>query len=154
MNAGASWEAQISRTTQSLQAVYVIDRSTAYAVGAGGTILRGTNSGSSWQVLTQTNGDYWTTAQLNDVYFKDYVTGYVVGAQGTVLKTVTRGETWEAESSQTTAPLLAIAPQQGNTVVISGGGGSVMRYLGQPLLFPPLSPIHQISYNYKQVLLC
>lgn len=152
---GASWKQAASNTLVNLKAVYVIDQSTAYAVGEQGTILRGTKNGSTWQVLKQTNGANWTSANLNDVYFKDYVTGYVVGENGAVLKTVTRGETWEAETDQGNTSLTAIQPQEDNTVVITGGNGSVIRYqdetdqFGTRFFYDKLGRL-VISQNAKQ----
>ena len=135
---GSSWQSRSSGTAANLKAVYVIDETTAYAVGEQGTILRGTNQGKNWQQLKQTNGNAWTSANLNDVYFKDYVTGYVIGTSGTILKTVTRGQSWEAETGDAgNTELLSITPQphNPNTVAITGAQGTVVSYQDETDLY-------------------
>jgi photosystem II stability/assembly factor-like uncharacterized protein len=71
-----------------LSDVNFIDNQTGWAVDYGGTILKSTNSGSSW--LIQNSG---IPELLNSVQFKDSQTGWAVGYDGTILHTSSGGTT-------------------------------------------------------------
>ena len=57
-----------------------------FAVGSSGTILKTTNSGTTWTILPSR-----TTNNLYSVNFADTTTGYAVGDIGTILKTTNSG---------------------------------------------------------------
>jgi RHS repeat-associated protein len=126
-NSGSSWNSvALGFSAPHLNAVYSIDKTTAYAVGDDGTILRGTNNGQAWEKLLQTNNSPWTTQHLRDVWFRDYVTGYAIGDNGTVLKTNERGETWETETINSTADLRSITFLNQSNAFIGGSDGGVV----------------------------
>src|ERR1035438_6186947 len=80
----------------SLRSVCFTDASTAYAAGDWGTILKTTNGGATWTLLSS-----GTTEYLASVFFPDASTGYVAGTGGTILKTTDSGITWMADSTGT-----------------------------------------------------
>ncbi|GEM_PF-4381906 len=67
----------------------LVDRSTAWVVGASGTILKTTDGGESWSA--QPSG---STKGLDDVQFLDTSVGQAVGESGTILFTRDGGATW------------------------------------------------------------
>jgi photosystem II stability/assembly factor-like uncharacterized protein len=86
---GASWSPDNSGTTADLYSVYCVNSFTCWAVGSGGTILKG----PGW--IAQNSG---TTATLNHVHFINANTGWAVGAAvgttRTLLKTTNGGNSW------------------------------------------------------------
>ena len=85
---GVGWMEQISGTTQDLTSVTAVDNTTAWAVGAAGTVLK-TTDGSTWnpQAAGVTPNDLFGVSAL------DAQNAFVVGDSGTVLKTV-NGTDW------------------------------------------------------------
>ena len=68
-----------------------------YIVGTNGAILKTTNGGTHWTILSS-----GTTKWLESVCFTDANTGYTVGYDGIILKTTNGGTNWVALSSGTT----------------------------------------------------
>ncbi len=86
----AQWIAQTSGTTNVLNSVYFINSDTGYAVGGNGTILKTSNGGIAWKMLS-------SGGTFNSVYFPDANTGYAVGKGGyggLIFKTINGGSTW------------------------------------------------------------
>ena len=71
-----------------LRDIYVFDENTAIAVGNAGTVIKTTDSGTSWNIQHYAGG---TTSNLFSVHFTDNDTGWVVGYYGNILKTITGG---------------------------------------------------------------
>ena len=71
--------------------------STCWVVCRGGTILRSTNAGATWEIR-----DSGTSWDLSAIAFGGPVRGWAVGAYGTVLRTTDGGDTWQAQDSETT----------------------------------------------------
>jgi len=67
-----------------------------YSVGAGGTILKTTNGGSSWKPLPSGTGKV-----LQSTHFFDGLVGLVFGATGTILRTTDGGTSWDTLSLST-----------------------------------------------------
>jgi hypothetical protein len=63
--------------------------------GAGGTILKSTNSGTNWGFQNST-----TTNDLNSIFFYLSSTGYAVGNNGTIVKTTNSGGNIFLEANQ------------------------------------------------------
>ena len=74
------------------------------AVGDSGTILRTTDAGSNWTLVSSA-----TSAQLFGVAFADARTGVAVGAQGTILRTTEAGASWISQPSPTALQLNAVS---------------------------------------------
>lgn len=87
-DSGWTWQ-NPTPTGNDLRAVAVIDRNTGTAVGAGGTILRTTDGGATWQQQVSGTIDYLTAVSFTGVN-----TGTVVGANGSILRTIDGGATW------------------------------------------------------------
>jgi hypothetical protein len=71
-----------------------VDANVGTAVGAGGTICRTSNGGTTWTV--QPSG---TEYSLYGVSFRDANIGTVVGEGGTILRTTTGGVVWVQDGS-------------------------------------------------------
>uniref|UniRef100_A0A7C4GDY9 Photosynthesis system II assembly factor Ycf48/Hcf136-like domain-containing protein n=1 Tax=candidate division WOR-3 bacterium TaxID=2052148 RepID=A0A7C4GDY9_UNCW3 len=81
---GFGWSRMSVGCTLDLYSVcFPVDTMTGYAVGAGGTILKTANVGTSWQSIPS-----GTANDLFAVHFPVRDTGYAVGEQGTILKIV------------------------------------------------------------------
>ena len=91
------WFPQDSPTTNALYEVHVIDVNTIIAVGSGGTIIRSSNGGETWTLITS-----GTTEYLRGLSFGDADTGWAVGENGVILKTSDGGQTWTPQISGTT----------------------------------------------------
>ncbi len=69
----------------------------------GGTILKTTNGGSSWE--TQNSG---TEEFLISSFFINSNTGWVVGSNGSILKTTNGGVNWLSQTSGTSEALVEV----------------------------------------------
>jgi photosystem II stability/assembly factor-like uncharacterized protein len=76
-----------------LNSVTWVSGSIFVAVGDYGTILRTTNDGTDWSVISS-----GTTTKLNKVHFCSAETGYSVGQAGIILKTSNGGSVWTSLS--------------------------------------------------------
>lgn len=137
-NGGTTWAAVTpTNTTEHLNAIHITDKTSAYAVGNQGVIIRIKDNGADWTSLVQTpSGQNWVqylsgaTQHLNDVYFKDYLTGYAVGNNGIMLKTFTGGASWVLENLNDPDPLSTsdytdLSVIDNNNIFISGTSGNV-----------------------------
>lgn len=84
---GATWLAQLSGTTESLNAVQSISAHQGWAVGNGGVILRTIDGGREWK--SQSSG---TREDLRDLSFVDAEHGWIGGSYGMILHTSNGGE--------------------------------------------------------------
>jgi photosystem II stability/assembly factor-like uncharacterized protein len=96
-NINAEWHIQGSPTIKNLNSVFMVNPSTGWIVGDGGTILK--YNGTSW--IAQNSG---TTKNLTSVHFVDATHGWAVGDTGTILVT-TDGNNWISQQSNTTMTL-------------------------------------------------
>ena len=90
---GQSWDRCAIENKGRLYDIEMVDRTTAYAVGLGGTILRTRDRGFGWERL-ETPGKAWLSA----VHFVSLSTGFVVGGDddgALVWKTPDGGDSWE-----------------------------------------------------------
>jgi len=98
-NGGTVWNASNAPApADALNDVFFINTSVGWAVGDNGYIIKSTDGGVLWNVMTS-----GTTNNLNAVYFLDTNNGYAVGDSGTILQTTNGGTTWTAVASGTTA---------------------------------------------------
>ena len=89
VDAGATWAAQVSGTTATLNGVWFTGPLAGVAVGSGGTVLRTQDGGRVWTRLTLASGEI-----LTDVCFANSDTGWTVGSNGVVLRTVNGAASW------------------------------------------------------------
>ncbi len=98
----AQWVVKPSGTTQSLMDIHAVDFQTAYIVGQAGTVLKSTNQGNSWELLSSP-----TTNRLEAVYFLSETTGFIGGEDG-LFKTTNGGQSWTTVNIPTTATILEL----------------------------------------------
>ena len=113
---------QDSGTAARLLEVYFADAERGWIVGAGGTILRTTDGGETWQSVNS-----GVDADLVDVKFMaDGETGFAVGQSGTLLTSFDGGATWTSSAPGGGGDLLAIAKDGPASVWIAGAGGTAL----------------------------
>lgn len=77
------------------QNVAVVNDSLVYVSGSGGTILKTTDRGNTWEILyTGLSG-----ANFYSIYFLNADTGYVAGTAGAIYRTYDGGSTWTSINS-------------------------------------------------------
>lgn len=115
----------VTKTGENINAVYIVDKTLAYAVGDDGTVLSieiHTDGTTAWELLPKTN----PSENLTDVYFKDYTTGYAIGEKGTLFKTTNRGQDWNKEDViGTTSNFKDLTIIDNNNIIVSGSSGNV-----------------------------
>jgi hypothetical protein len=94
----------------------------AWAVGAGGTILKTADGGATW--TAQTSG---VSGDLSAVACADATHAIAVGAGGTILVTTDGGATWTAQTSGATRDLLGTGYGDATHIWASGAAGTVLR---------------------------
>jgi len=87
-----------------ITSISFVDTSTGWAVGGGGTVLKTTDGGDSWNAqIPATNtcagvASYGSGCNLNGVFFRDSSNGFVVGDYGTIWRTSNGGANWTAQA--------------------------------------------------------
>ena len=137
----SGWESADATEAQgSLEGVWVSsdgDSYVAFAVGAGGAVLRGDGTLSGWWKMYAFADGQDVTADLHGVWGADPWTAFAVGDGGRILQY--NGKHWAALDSGTTADLHAIAGRSG-TDVIALGDGVVVRFDGVSWTATALAP--------------
>lgn len=100
--AAGQWEIQASGTTASLRGLSVVNDRIAWASGRGGTVVRTTDGGVTWRVMTVPGAD---SLDFRDIAAFDLRRAYVLsignGAASRIYKTVDGGATWTLQFSNT-----------------------------------------------------
>lgn len=121
---GRHWQPAPTNVTATLTAL--AQRGTnVWAVGHDATILKSTDSGTSWRRV-----HYNPQAQspLLDIAFVDDQHGFAVGAYGSLLETRDAGSNWSPRKiSSQDLHFNAIAVLDGHTILIAGESGSLLR---------------------------
>jgi uncharacterized delta-60 repeat protein len=128
--AATDWSAEPSGTSATLGAVSFIDANTGVAVGAGGTILRTTNGGTSWSKVTttsQTDLRAVTSTSTGCGASGNLACFWAAGASGTVLWSNDAGLTWCEQSTGVTTDLYGVAARSPDEVVAVGQHGTILR---------------------------
>jgi photosystem II stability/assembly factor-like uncharacterized protein len=93
--ASAQWEVQASGTTASLRGLSVVDNRVAWASGTRGTVVRTTDGGATWRVMTVPGAD---SLDFRDIAAFDARRAYVLsigtGSASRIYKTTDGGTTW------------------------------------------------------------
>lgn len=121
---GQHWRAAPTVGTATLTALTRRDTQ-LWAAGHDTTILKSTDSGTSWRRI-----HYAPEAQspLLDIAFVDDQLGFAVGAYGTFLETRDAGEHWRARKISTQdLHFNAIAMMGNHTLLIAGEAGTLLR---------------------------
>jgi len=121
-DAGATWTAQTSGTTQPLLDVSAVDANTAWAVGDAGTILYTTDGGTTWSAQTNPASGIII---LRGVSAIDANTAWVVGNLGTILYTTNAGTTWNDQTTGTEV-LQDVSAVDANTAWAVGSTGTIL----------------------------
>jgi photosystem II stability/assembly factor-like uncharacterized protein len=97
----AQWHPQKSNTTASLHGLSVVNRNVVWASGTGGTFLRTTDGGKTWQPGTVPGGE---KLDFRDVYAVNANTAYLMsignGNESRIYKTTDAGKTWSLEYTE------------------------------------------------------
>ena len=139
------WSNQSSPSSNALYGVSFSDPSTWVAVGDGGTILRSSDGGLSWALVSSPVAD-----QLRGVSFHGNV-GLAVGIAGHVLRTTDAGLSWTQENRPTTRILFSVS--MGNRMdVITGEEGWIFVSTDEGLTWTPrtagtASPLFGVSVS-------
>jgi len=88
-DAGASWVAKNSGTTNKLNSIWFTNASIGIAVGDNGTIIKTTDGGETWAPISSL-----ATTNLNSVQFLNSTRVYICGDLGATLKSKDGGNTW------------------------------------------------------------
>ena len=117
---GRTWQLGTRSGDQSsLYAEDFVSRTTGYAVGGDGVVMKTTDGGYSWALAGQRvpGGE-----NLLAVDFASKTTGWTVGAAGTIAKTTDGGKTWALQDSGTTAFLTGVSFVDRREGWAAGGG--------------------------------
>src|SRR5690348_6870773 len=95
------WKAQNSNTSASLHGLSVVNANVVWASGTGGTFVRTTDGGETWQAGTVPGGE---KLDFRDVYAVDAMTAYLFsfgdGNAGRIYKTTDAGKTWALQYTE------------------------------------------------------
>jgi photosystem II stability/assembly factor-like uncharacterized protein len=122
-DSGATWQAQASNVTNSLNWVIFPTPLSGWAVGTGGTIIATTDGGNTWNRQTSN-----TTLSLLSAAFVDAQRGWVVGDSGIALQTTNGGLTWTFDTTRTKIPLFAASFTDQDHGWSIGGFGLTLGY--------------------------
>ncbi len=100
----AQWVQQNSGTNEILTDVIMLDTATAIAVGRDRSILRTSNSGTTW---TNVAAPLSFVEPWNSISFFDTANGIIVGDQGSVVTTTNGGKNWTWHTISTTQKCLS-----------------------------------------------
>ncbi len=106
LTADSQWFEQTSPTTKTLYSVSVVDNSIAWACGREGTIIRTTNGGADWTIISpgyfQDYQHFWSIYAMDDMTaFAAYSQLGGIGDATEVYKTTDGGTTWTLVFQQT-----------------------------------------------------
>src|SRR6202521_6366242 len=97
----AQWTPQKSNTTASLHGLSIVNANVVWASGTGGTFVRTTDGGETWQAGTVPGGE---KLDFRDVYAVDAKTAYLMsignGNESRIYKTTDMGKTWSLQYSE------------------------------------------------------
>ena len=121
-NGGTTWTIQ-DQSPVNYYNCNAIDQNTCYVSGTGGTILKTTDGGVTWN--TQLTG---TLSDITALFLFDANNGYAVGGQGTILHTIDGGLTWTAQQSGLpTGILFSVYFPATDVGYIAGGSGLFLK---------------------------
>ncbi|HEU4719084.1 MAG TPA: hypothetical protein VFU15_14670, partial [Bacteroidia bacterium] len=90
---GSTWKRMGGEVGADINKIQWVSTSVAYAVGDYGTVIKSSDGGNNWDMLStwsvNLTGGALNTSNLNDLYFTDATHGVVVGDDGLMLKTTT-----------------------------------------------------------------
>ncbi len=153
---GATWTAKqivsstgVSLVVSRLTGLEVLDANTIIgtgliAAGNSETILKSTNGGDYWGIVSLMNSGTWPR-KMNDLSFFSYTNGYACGTQGRILYTTNSGNTWTWQSTSSSSNITNI--QAINTTKAFAAGGFIYKTInsGTNWTVTPYSGLQFIS---------
>jgi photosystem II stability/assembly factor-like uncharacterized protein len=118
LNAGKTYLSSYSNLPGSFSRLRITSPSTVFAPGAGGSVARTTDSGTSW-----TRVGVPTPNDVVDVAFPTSDLGYAVDTSGAVFRTDNGGGSWAILGESGVRPRAMTASADGNTVLLIGPRG-------------------------------
>ncbi|MBL4756015.1 MAG: hypothetical protein JKY52_20780, partial [Flavobacteriales bacterium] len=110
--------------TDNLHALYFVDETLGFAVGANGRVLKITLNGTTWANVSQTQ--ILTSSTLRSVHFLDHNIGYITGDGNVILTTIDGGNTWELKTlSSASYDILSVEFTDNNNAYFTGTGGNI-----------------------------
>jgi photosystem II stability/assembly factor-like uncharacterized protein len=95
------WTPQASNTTASLHGLSIVDANVVWASGTGGTYVRTTDGGETWQAGTVPGGE---KLDFRDVFAVDAKTAYLMsigkGNDSRIYRTTDTGKSWSLQYSE------------------------------------------------------
>jgi photosystem II stability/assembly factor-like uncharacterized protein len=129
LNTNAKLVRTYSDTAHFFNSVFFANNDTGYAIGTkfaytsyDGIILKTTDGGDSWTVLTDT-----FTNAVNSIFFTDAITGYAVGSLGVIRKTTNGGTNWDSNSFGVYDYFYSVFFTSRNTGFVAGDNGKILR---------------------------
>ena len=118
LNAQGKWEWSNPKTTaNNLNSVKFINSTVGFAVGQLGTVLKTTDGGINWVILSS-----GTLRNLNSVCFINNNIGIAVGDSGTIIKTTNGGLNWTTQVSGTSVKLNTVCFVDSSLGYVGGNG--------------------------------
>ena len=118
----SQWDKISVPTNQTLNAIASPSASSIIIVGDSGTILKSTNSGSSFNKISAPN-----VLHLKAVTFSSNNIGFAVGSAGTIIKSNNGGSSWSSVSSPRDVQLNAITFYDNSNGLIAGNNGCILK---------------------------
>jgi len=117
-NGGLNWSLQTNLYRENLTSVCFADIQNLYVTGLGGTLLKSSNAGISWDsIYINPFQNYYC------VSFNNALTGYVTGS-GMILKTTNAGANWSTQAVSINLPLYSIWFTNDNNGYAIGADGA------------------------------
>jgi photosystem II stability/assembly factor-like uncharacterized protein len=104
-----------------LHDVYFVTPTQGWAIGEQGTLLRSTNGGDTWELVTG------SADRLRGASFVSRRRGWAVGGWGTVLRTKDAGRSWRPQESGIRRELRDVRGIDENRAVAVGRNGAIIR---------------------------
>ncbi len=139
-NTNAQWSQYPTGVPYSLFAVdfFEGDPNIGVAVGQGGTVLRTTDAGVEWTLVSNNLPPFNPNVWLNDVKFIDANYIYAAGMGGVIIKSSDKGITWVSvrsyDNPEHTIRGIGWDPTGGGTVHFVGYAGTYFTYTGAGVL--------------------
>ena len=90
-------------TGNHLNSIKFLNQYTGYAAGLAGTVIKTTDGGIGWTILTT-----GTETNLNSVFFTSAFNGWAAGEDGKIIFTSDGGETWSTQQSMTSGTIKSL----------------------------------------------
>jgi len=110
------WTIQSSPTTQNLNGISFSDANTWIAVGDGGTIIRSSDGGMNWVIISSPVADALRGVCMHGSF------GLAVGISGRMVKTTNSGLSWTEIPRQTTRNLYSVSISDLMSVAVGNEG--------------------------------